>query len=403
MPEMTQQSHAVNLLPQTAMQTSNQMAMAALDTVVEYLIEPYQKAFEKVKQGQDPNTLVIETPYHIHEKIGRRICEARDHMKNHSDNIEKRFNRLEEMLKEVMAAIGTRTYAQAAAHPAPEADRVREIQQRNLDHKVEQRREQNKLEVTLTTQDADPTIKDQLAQQIHEEITAKLQQAVKSQMKDNPIIIQDVQKLKSQDIRIRCDTEEEADQLRKIQWEESYNGLKIRQRKFGIVIDGVSTKSINPKELQNPETIKKLEEQNKERGLEIIGMRPLRRKLGEDVQDYSLIIFTPNPKMANNCLKHRIYIDRQRFNPRKYIPHLQLIQCYKCQEFGHHATKCRSPHDVCAKCSEHHPISQCHSKVYKCAGCKQDHPAYHKHCPKKINALENNAIRKHNDTGYFDE
>ena len=140
---------------------------------------------------------------------------------------------------------------------------------------------------------------------------AKLQQTVKNQMKDNPIIIQDIQKLKSQDVRIHCDTEEEADQLRKLQWDESYNGLKVRQRKFGIIIDGISTKSINPKELQNPEIIKKLEEQNKGRELEIIGMRPLRRKLRDDVQDYSLVIFTLNPKMANNCLKHGIYINRE--------------------------------------------------------------------------------------------
>ena len=162
MPEMTQQSHAVNLLPQTAMQTSHQMAMAALDTVVEYLIEPYQKTFEKVKQGQDPSTLVIETSYHIHEKIERRICKAREHMKNHSDNIEKRFNRLEEMLKEMMTVIGTRTYAQATATPAPEINCVREIQQQNLDHKVEERRKQNKLEIILILQGADPNTEDQL-------------------------------------------------------------------------------------------------------------------------------------------------------------------------------------------------------------------------------------------------
>jgi hypothetical protein len=54
-------------------------------------------------------------------------------------------------------------------------------------------------------------MKDQLAQQTHEEITVKLQQTVKSQMKDNPIIIQGIQKLKSRDIRIHCDTEKDAE------------------------------------------------------------------------------------------------------------------------------------------------------------------------------------------------
>ena len=118
------------------------------------------------------------------------------------------------------------------------------------------------------------------------------------------------------------------------------------QRKFGIILDGVSTKTINPKELQNHEIAKKLEGQNKVRELQIIGMKTLHRKLGEEAQNYSLIIFTPNTKMANNCIKHGIY---------------------------------------------------------KCAGYKQEHPAYHKHCPKRINTLEHNAIHKREDTGYFNE
>jgi hypothetical protein len=405
-PIMAQQSDSSSPSQQTAMQTPHEMALSALDIAIEYLIEPYQKAVEKVKQGQDPSTIVIETPYRVHEKIGRNIVSARDYIKKDTlnpDNIEKRFNHLEEMLKEVMTAISAKSYAQATAIQVPEINRTREIQQRNLDRKVEERREQNKFEVTLTTQGADPNTKDQLAQQTHEEITAKLQQTVKSQMKDNPITIQGIQKLKSRDIRIHCDTEKDAEQLRKLQWDESYSGLKTRQRKFGIIIDGVSTKTINPKELQNPETAKKLEEQNEGKELQIIEMRPLRRKLREDVQDYSLVIFTSNPKTANNFLKHGIYINHERFNPRKYSPQFQLIQCYKCQQFGHHAIKCRSPHDVCAKCSEHHPTSQCHNEAQKCAGCKQEHPAYHEHCPKKLSALESNVIRKHNDTGYFDE
>ena len=151
---MTQQSNNASPSPQSAMQTPHEMAMTALDVAVEYLIEPYQKAAEKIKQGQDPSTLVIETPYLIHEKIGRSVCAARDYMKKDKlspDNIEKCFNRLEEMLKQVMTIIGTRSYVQAAATPAPEIDRVREIQQQNLDHKVEQCREQNKLEIILIT------------------------------------------------------------------------------------------------------------------------------------------------------------------------------------------------------------------------------------------------------------
>ena len=68
-------------------------------------------------------------------------------------------------------------------------------------------------------------------------------------MKVNSVIIQGIQKPKSYDIHIHYEIEEEVEQLRKLQWEESYNGLQVHQRKFGTMIDEVSMKIINTKEL----------------------------------------------------------------------------------------------------------------------------------------------------------
>ena len=112
---------------------------------------------------------------------------------------------------------------------------------------------------------------------------------------------------------------------------------------------------INPNELKNPELAKQLEYQNKGKGIQIIEMKILRRKLKNNTPYYSLVIFFTNPEAADQCIKHGFYIYHQRFYPEKYTPQFQLIQCYKCQKFGHHATKCRSLHEICAKCSEHHP------------------------------------------------
>jgi hypothetical protein len=55
----------------------------------------------------------------------------------------------------------------------------------NLQRKVQQRRERNKLEVVLTTQGMDLDMKEEIEQESHREITAKLQQNVESQVKDN--------------------------------------------------------------------------------------------------------------------------------------------------------------------------------------------------------------------------
>ncbi len=285
----------------------------------------------------------------------------------------------------------------------PAVNRTREIQQRNLQCKVQQRQEKNKLEVVLTTSEMDPDTKKQIEQHSHTEIMAKLQQNVESQMKNNFPNIHGIEKLKSQGIRILCSTEEEAEQLCKLNWDKAYNGLRVHQPKYGIMIPGVPKEMINPNELKNPEIAKQLEEQNKEKGIQIIEMKTLRRKLKDNTQHYSLVAFFTNPDTADQCIKWGFYIDHQWFYPEKYTPQFQLIQCYKCQKFGHHATKCRSPDEVCAKCSEHHSTSQCHSEAHKCTSCKGEHPAWHQDCPNRISAIQNLTNHKHEAPSYFNE
>ena len=169
----------------------------------------------------------------------------------------------------------------------------------------------------------------------------------------------------------------EAEQLCRLKWDEAYNGLTVRQPKFGIVVPGVPTDWINPNEIQNPEIVRELEYQNTGYELQIAGMKSLQQKLNNINHNFSLVIFFTSPEMANQCIKHGIYFNQQQFPSEKYTPQFQLTQCYKCQQFRHHATTCKSLHNTCAKCSEHHPTSKCQSKTHKCAACKGEHPAWH--------------------------
>ena len=308
------------------------------------------------------------------------------------------------MVKETIATTATRTYASVAESPAPEVNRVREIQQQNLERKVQRRHEQTKFEVILTAQEADFDTKEKLKQQTHTEITAKLQQTVDSQVKENPPTVPGIEKLKSKDIRIHCKTEKEAEELRNLKWDEHYKGLTLRQTKYRLVVHGVSTEMINPNNLRDPELVKQLEDQNKRIGLKILGMKPLQRKLENNAQKFSLVILVPRPDMANQGIKHGIYYNYERFNTvEKYTPQLQLIQCYKCNQLGHHASKCRSLHPVCGKCSEYHLTSECQNEIPKCALCKGEHQAWKKNCPTKANARQNLAIRKRETSPYFAE
>src|SRR5205814_176802 len=188
-------------------------------------------------------------------------------------------------IKETIDRTDTRTYASVTGTPASEpqttrVNRVREIQQRNQERKEQRRREASKLEVVLTTQDADPAVKEKLQQQTHAEITAKLQQMVNSQVKENPPQIPGITKLaKSQDIRLTLPTEQEAEILRNLKWDKYYKGLMTKQTKFGIVVSGISTKSIDPSSHANSKFKKELEDQNSTIGLEILGIKILQRNL----------------------------------------------------------------------------------------------------------------------------
>jgi hypothetical protein len=59
------------------------------------------------------------------------------------------------------------------------------------------------------------------------------------------------------------------------------------------------------------------------------------------------------------------------------------LRCFKCQQFGHHLSRCRRD-AVCAKCSERgHDDSNC-TKPVCCANCKGNHTAFSKQCPKYL-------------------
>jgi hypothetical protein len=313
-------------------------------------------------------------------------------------------------IKEAIDTTATRTYATIAETPAPgpqqsRDNRAREIQQQNQERRMQRRREDIKFEVTLTAQEAESATKEKLQQQTHAEITAKLQQTVNSQIKENPPQIPGITKLtRSQDIRFSCSTEQEAEKLRNIKWDKYYKGLTVRQTMYGMVIPGISIESIDPNNLEDPELVKQLEDQNKRIGLKIIKMKLLQRKLGENASKFSLIILTSQPEIANRGIKQGIYFNYEHFaNVERYSPQLQLIQCYKCTQLRHHASKCRSPHPVCGKCSEHHLTSECQSETYKCALCKGDHPAIVSDCLIKTAERQHLAIRKRNTQAYFDE
>jgi hypothetical protein len=188
--------------------------------------------------------------------------------------------------------------------------------------------------------------------------------------------------MKSNDIRFTCDTEEEANRLRQIDWTQALEGLAVCQPKYGIVIHGVHIDEINPTTDNLNDFANEIGARN---NIEVVQLKTLRApaKLDPTTRHNSFVVLTHEKEAADNCLKRGIYLNCRLYNTEKYTPQYQLTQCYKCQRYGHKAGHCRG-REICAKCSGHdHAIKDCRSQAQKCANCGDGHPAWHPDCPRR--------------------
>lgn len=81
------------------------------------------------------------------------------------------------------------------------------------------------------------------------------------------------------------------------------------------------------------------------------------------------------------------------------LPHRQeVVQCFRCQRFGHSARHCMMQ-SRCVKCSQSHARGSCQntdrSSPAYCVNCgEMGHPANFRQCPKYLAAVEQMAFRK---------
>lgn len=116
---------------------------------------------------------------------------------------------------------------------------------------------------------------------------------------------------------------------------------------------------------------------NKVRG-EIINHR-----YGPEKIPTSTFFVNLEPCPNNKMVKSIQYIHHQRIkieDPRKSRT---IVQCQRCQQYGHSKNNCMRPYR-CVKCGEGHKTSECPKKdrnsPAKCALCSCDHPANYKGC-----------------------
>lgn len=67
--------------------------------------------------------------------------------------------------------------------------------------------------------------------------------------------------------------------------------------------------------------------------------------------------------------------------------YVNILQCFKCQQFGHKYKHCKKSTIICLYCGENHSPKDCSNKMkksFKCVNCDGSHAANHKECPSYI-------------------
>src|SRR5438045_4468754 len=73
-----------------------------------------------------------------------------------------------------------------------------------------------------------------------------------------------------------------------------------------------------------------------------------------------------NYHIANRCLANGCYINYLLYQPVRFTPQFQVMQCFNCCEYGHRAANCkRKPR--CGKCAGKHNTKACGSSMQRTA------------------------------------
>ena len=117
---------------------------------------------------------------------------------------------------------------------------------------------------------------------------------------------------------------------------------------------------------------------------------PLRRN-PTTAEYHSIIVFSKYPEELNTWIERGFSINYQIYRTERYTKRMQLIQCFNCYGYGHHAKICQAK-TRCGKCGEFHETQKCKSTTIKCCQCKGPHEAWHYKCP--IRLMKRKTLRE---------
>ena len=118
-----------------------------------------------------------------------------------------------------------------------------------------------------------------------------------------------------------------------------------------------------------------------ELGYKPVQMIPIHHPITKIALPLFFLDLAPDPINSNIYSLSSLYYCKVKVEPPK--PRRTIIQCLKCQSYGHSKNYC-SNQPKCVKCDKHHPSDKCDKPLHVppiCVNCKGPHTANYKGCP----------------------
>jgi hypothetical protein len=339
--------------------------------------------------GTGPNATSIGSAKNALEKaktITQHLLKVEEHERQQT------MDHLVKDLKDIKVLLAKPTFAQVTAATAigsamstPGTPTI-QGNSKTTDAKIKKQQREMYAIVITAAQAPDP-VKNELKSMHPKDMIQKCQSAITEHFKEGHVPkIHGINKLSNDEYRLHCESKDDPKLLSRMDWNPTFNGVKPKKRKYGLVLHGVPKTDLDPTDIENEVIMRdEIEEENTSRDLQVVQVIPLRRTrkhLDKIAAHHSIVIFTHSVEEANACITQGMAINGRFYHPEMYTPELSVTQCYNCYKFGHLAKHCKSK-QKCGNCgNEDHDASKCTNNT-NCIGCGDAHPAWHMECSKR--------------------
>ena len=131
----------------------------------------------------------------------------------------------------------------------------------------------------------------------------------------------------------------------------------------------------------------------------VVRAGPIKKRNGEYTNKWKVSFSSRETR--DRCLTNGFNIGFFHFETESYIMAPRVLQCFKCQKYGHTQKFCDAPNDTCFKCAMPHRSKECgvsDPNDFRCAVCKGRHLAISPDCPERVRAREAIVDRPYQET-----